>query len=231
MLHIYGQAFWHQPVLIAGTLDDILQLGNELIFASISNGYRRVTSFYQTDGEGYPVVIQIMPDEEMQKLPNAYNDEVCGTWNAEQQAKIAEVFGNYTKEWQESAREDDQRKRGLEKLTKAMPIDPGDDPAALKKEIERLKACLKAYEKAEHKVLHVDIVDSKFPPSIVFTAPNMDEQRIAEYCIGFYNLFFECAKVVIERNTQMPSQAEVMAEAQTICNQRKEETSAPASNS
>lgn len=228
MLHIYGQAFWHQPVLIAGSMDNILQLGNELIFSSLNNG-RRVTSFYPADGEGYPVVIQIMPDEEMQKLPNTYKDEMCGQWNEDQSKKIAEVLGNYTKEWQEAARERNERERGLERLTKVNPIEPGDDPAELKKEIERLKTCLKAYENAEHKVLHVEIVDSKFPPSLVFTAPNMNEKEISEYCMEFYNLFFACAVAVAERHAKMPGQADVLTELDSICNQ-KERPDAASSN-
>lgn len=84
------------------------------------------------------------------------------------------------------------------------------DPAELQAEINRLNRCLAAYEKAEHRVLNVEINDTKFPPGLTITAPNMDEKRIAEYCIEFYNLFFECAKVVAARNMPMPDLGEVL---------------------
>jgi len=53
LLHIYGQAAWHDEVRIIGNKDGLLALRNAITKALNSTEGNGVASVYASDGEGY----------------------------------------------------------------------------------------------------------------------------------------------------------------------------------
>jgi len=58
-LHIYGQRFQHDDVLIEGTPEELMKLRDLLTAAAESNALEVIDdSFYTNDGEGYSIRVR-----------------------------------------------------------------------------------------------------------------------------------------------------------------------------
>ena len=75
-----------------------------------------------------------------------------------------------------------------------------DTPEELRLEIRRLTDLVEAANTAENKVVRIGIKSNSFPPTLVITAPGMNEREIASYLYDFYTLLFESFKVVSRDN-------------------------------
>lgn len=81
LLHIYGQAFWHESIEIAGDEESLLRLAHAIMGAVNSTGNggsdHNQADFFTNDGEGYDVNIYCLTPEEMNILRLPYTDEVA----------------------------------------------------------------------------------------------------------------------------------------------------------
>jgi hypothetical protein len=75
VLHIYGQAAWHDYVYIAGNIRGIVRLRDALNKAIEGVA---VSNVFVNDGEGYTIAIKVCSDEETAKLGVPYWDDTCG---------------------------------------------------------------------------------------------------------------------------------------------------------
>lgn len=87
-LHIYAQEIWHDAAYIAGTTD-ALKLLRDAIDAAIATGTGRTRCFV-CDDEGYTIEVVAATDEQLDKMPVPYTDDVAratpesmefGPWN------------------------------------------------------------------------------------------------------------------------------------------------------
>ena len=70
-LHIHGQKFQHDDVLIEGTPEELIKLRDLLIRATESNALEVIDdSFYTNDGEGYS--IRVKPCSSLADRPLPY---------------------------------------------------------------------------------------------------------------------------------------------------------------
>ena len=72
ILHIYGQPFWHAPVVIAGDREALLQL-QAAVTAALDTG-SGVASAFVADGEGYFVCVRQLDGTAMADLKTPYTD-------------------------------------------------------------------------------------------------------------------------------------------------------------
>ncbi len=75
-LHIYGQAFQHEPVEIGGSHSALRDLA-DAIYRALANGDCQSDVFYVNDGEGYLVHITVVPEERLSQLRVPYSDSNC----------------------------------------------------------------------------------------------------------------------------------------------------------
>src|SRR5262245_35865908 len=76
-LHIYGQAYWHEPVMIVGTPDAFIAL-QEALHAAVNlacAGAPDITTpMFVSDGEGFEVIIRVETAEAMDTYAVPYTD-------------------------------------------------------------------------------------------------------------------------------------------------------------
>jgi hypothetical protein len=81
VLHVYGQAAWHDDVVIAGTADALQALLCQLamVLNDIAHNYEpdptRAHTFFVSDGEGFR--IRIVQVEDDGKLAVPYSDKIA----------------------------------------------------------------------------------------------------------------------------------------------------------
>jgi predicted transcriptional regulator len=76
-LHIYAQSHWHDLVIIVGDDDALESLQRAISAARLHNTSESDTVFVN-DGEGYNVLVYRASQEEIDKLPVPYTDEIAG---------------------------------------------------------------------------------------------------------------------------------------------------------
>jgi hypothetical protein len=87
VLHIYGQAFEHEPVLIIGTTESLVELRDALDRA-IESDTAQTKHLFANDGEGFDVIIRAHPEAlcDSRKLAVPYTDGIsqerrkCVSW-------------------------------------------------------------------------------------------------------------------------------------------------------
>lgn len=78
ILHIYGQSFWHNPVLIVGTLSGLEKLYN-VIGNAIKDPDAVKTSYdlFVNDGEGFIVAVALEDEKTIERLSVPYSDNAA----------------------------------------------------------------------------------------------------------------------------------------------------------
>lgn len=75
ILHVYGQAIWHDDLTVVGN-----RAGLESLRAAIDKALRDkagIAGAMQNDGEGYWITVAVAEAEELDRLPMAYEDELA----------------------------------------------------------------------------------------------------------------------------------------------------------
>lgn len=74
-LAVEGQMFWHDDLRIVGDRTGLEVLKHAIDMALIHGKFENDGSeLFQTDGEGYSVLVACLPEEEMKNLEPSYHD-------------------------------------------------------------------------------------------------------------------------------------------------------------
>lgn len=77
-LHVYPQWSWHTEASICGNRPAIAQLRDALTAALDSpDGVSMSAEQFATDGEGYSVLVYVLPEPEMHRMTPFYEDEIA----------------------------------------------------------------------------------------------------------------------------------------------------------
>lgn len=79
-LHIWGQACWHDPVVIIGNTDALKTL-KHAIESAIENGEHKVSAFFTSDREGFSLYVVCKDDNKWDNRAVPYSDEMAAEKN------------------------------------------------------------------------------------------------------------------------------------------------------
>lgn len=75
VLHLYGQAFWHDGAYVVGTTRDLLAL-RDAIDKALVESHATIESF-TADGEGYEITVLAVDDDTAKRLATPYTDQIA----------------------------------------------------------------------------------------------------------------------------------------------------------
>lgn len=75
ILHIYSQEIWHDSAHIVGTKDALIALRDAIDLALKEN--KSMFESFTNDGEGFPVIINLLDEKTLAKLSVPYIDEIA----------------------------------------------------------------------------------------------------------------------------------------------------------
>lgn len=75
-LHIWGQACWHDPVVIIGNTEALKTL-KHAIESAIENGEYKVSAFFTSDREGFSLYVVCKDDDKWDIRAVPYSDEMA----------------------------------------------------------------------------------------------------------------------------------------------------------
>ena len=79
ILHIHAQSYFHQPAFLIGNHDGLMALYEAIGRVLFSNDATWIAELYQSDGEGFPLVLALRANSALDAADHAYTDtEVCG---------------------------------------------------------------------------------------------------------------------------------------------------------
>ena len=91
-MHIYAQEIWHDQAYIAGTRET-LEMLKLAIDRALSDGQGQMQVF-ASDGEGYTIHTVVMTEEQADKMPVPYTDEIARENSAGKFGPWSLVFSN-----------------------------------------------------------------------------------------------------------------------------------------
>lgn len=89
-LHIWGQATWHDPVVIIGNIKALERL-KHAIENAIENGECKVPTFFTSDREGFSLYVVCRDDDKWDNRAVPYFDEMATEKNPNAIYPIEEI--------------------------------------------------------------------------------------------------------------------------------------------
>lgn len=80
-LHVFAQPFWHCPAYLVGNAAALRNLRDAIDKALNTVPGVGITDAYVIDGEGYEVVVAVVPHHTMELLATAYLDDIANGGN------------------------------------------------------------------------------------------------------------------------------------------------------